>query len=388
MLRDFAVPVRVRPVRIAACWPSCRSPLPRPGCGIKGPLRPATPPPTAPSATDVGPPAPSPSPAARRRRHERSQGAHRTRVFCAWSAASSTSKVSRLQPISPSGSARHASSIRGPPSKAAIASSTAAFARLPHLVCYAVKANSNLAVLNLLARAGCGFDIVSGGELARVIAAGGDPKKIVFSGVGKTAPQRSRPRSPPAFSASMSSRTASSICSTPSPLTRRQHCSGLVPRESRRRSTHPSVHLDRAQGKQVRRRLDRGSGVVSARRRAAECRRARNRLPHRLAGHRLTVYVEAAEKIFALVDRHRGRRHRACARRPGWRPRHPLPQRGDDRPLRSTRLPMQRARGARSHRLLLEPGRFLVGNAGVLLTRILVPQARRCARFRQSSMRR
>jgi len=56
----------------------------------------------------------------------------------------------------------------------------------PHLVCYAVKANSNLGVLNVLARLGSGFDIVSGGELERVIAAGGDPRKVVFSGVGKT----------------------------------------------------------------------------------------------------------------------------------------------------------------------------------------------------------
>lgn len=55
-----------------------------------------------------------------------------------------------------------------------------------HLVCYAVKANSNLAVLDVLARLGSGFDIVSDGELKRVLAAGGDPKKIVFSGVGKT----------------------------------------------------------------------------------------------------------------------------------------------------------------------------------------------------------
>ncbi len=54
------------------------------------------------------------------------------------------------------------------------------------LVCYSVKANSNLAVLSVLARLGAGFDIVSGGELARVIAAGGDPAKVVFSGVGKT----------------------------------------------------------------------------------------------------------------------------------------------------------------------------------------------------------
>jgi len=56
----------------------------------------------------------------------------------------------------------------------------------PHLICYAVKANSNLAVLDVLARMGSGFDIVSGGELKRVLAAGGAPDKIVFSGVGKT----------------------------------------------------------------------------------------------------------------------------------------------------------------------------------------------------------
>ena len=55
------------------------------------------------------------------------------------------------------------------------------------LVCYAVKANSNLAILNVFARLGAGFDIVSGGELQRVLAAGADPKKVVFSGVGKTA---------------------------------------------------------------------------------------------------------------------------------------------------------------------------------------------------------
>ncbi len=61
----------------------------------------------------------------------------------------------------------------------------AAFGQHPHLICYAVKANSNIAILNVLARLGSGFDIVSQGEMARVLAAGGDAKKIVFSGVGK-----------------------------------------------------------------------------------------------------------------------------------------------------------------------------------------------------------
>lgn len=62
-----------------------------------------------------------------------------------------------------------------------------AFAQQDHLICYAVKANSSLAVLNCLARLGSGFDIVSGGELERVLRAGGEPGKVVFSGVGKTA---------------------------------------------------------------------------------------------------------------------------------------------------------------------------------------------------------
>src|SRR6202023_4031004 len=61
-----------------------------------------------------------------------------------------------------------------------------AFGDLAHTICYAVKANSSLGILSLLAEAGSGFDIVSAGELFRVLQAGGDPKKGVFSGVGKT----------------------------------------------------------------------------------------------------------------------------------------------------------------------------------------------------------
>ena len=67
-----------------------------------------------------------------------------------------------------------------------------ALAGTPHLVCSAIKANSNLAVLNILARLGAGFDIVSGGELERVLAAGGDPARVVFSGLGKTAEEMRR----------------------------------------------------------------------------------------------------------------------------------------------------------------------------------------------------
>jgi len=70
--------------------------------------------------------------------------------------------------------------------RAALAAYEQALQGRPHLVCYAMKANASLAVLQTFAQAGAGFDIVSGGELARVLAAGGDPSKVVFSGVGKT----------------------------------------------------------------------------------------------------------------------------------------------------------------------------------------------------------
>jgi diaminopimelate decarboxylase len=70
--------------------------------------------------------------------------------------------------------------------RAALAPYQRALGGRPHLLCYAMKANSNLAVLQTFAEAGCGFDIVSGGELERVLAAGGDPSRVVFSGVGKT----------------------------------------------------------------------------------------------------------------------------------------------------------------------------------------------------------
>ncbi len=67
-----------------------------------------------------------------------------------------------------------------------------AFGEHPHLVCYAVKSNPNIAILNVMAKLGSGFDIVSQGELERVLAAGGDPTKVVFSGVAKSEPEITR----------------------------------------------------------------------------------------------------------------------------------------------------------------------------------------------------
>jgi len=245
----------------------------------------------------------------------------------------------------------------------------AAFAGQPHLVCYAVKANSNLAVLNLLARAGCGFDIVSGGELARVIAAGGDPKKIVFSGVGKTAPEIEAALAAGILCFNVESAAELDLIDA---LAGRAGCIAPVsfrvnPDVDPR--THPYISTGLKESK---------FGVAWAEAPALYRRAAA--LPH-VAVHGIdchigsqvtdvTVYVEAAEKIFALVDRIEADgialAHVDLGGGLGIR------YRSEETidPYQYA-LAVQRARGARKHRLLLEPGRFLVGNAGVLLTRVL-----------------
>ena len=123
-----------------------------------------------------------------------------------------------------------------------------------HLICYAVKANSNIALLNVLARLGSGFDIVSGGELARVLAAGGDPRKTVFSGVGKTVDE---------MRAALAADILCFNVESENELTRLepgcgragQNRAGQPARQSRRRRQHPSLYLHRPQGKQIRRRV-------------------------------------------------------------------------------------------------------------------------------------
>jgi diaminopimelate decarboxylase len=245
----------------------------------------------------------------------------------------------------------------------------AAFAGQPHLVCYAVKANSNLAVLNLLARAGCGFDIVSGGELARVIAAGGDPKKIVFSGVGKTAPEIEA-----ALAAGILCFNVESAAELDLVDALAGRAGSIAPVSFRVNPdvdprTHPYISTGLKESK---------FGVAWTEAPALYRRAAA--LPH-VAVHGIdchigsqvtdvTVYVEAAEKIFALVDRIEADgialAHVDLGGGLGIR------YRSEETidPYQYA-LAVQRARGARKHRLLLEPGRFLVGNAGVLLTRVL-----------------
>ena len=244
-----------------------------------------------------------------------------------------------------------------------------AFEGTPHLVCYAVKANSNLAVLNILARLGSGFDIVSGGELARVIAAGGDPAKVVFSGVGKTA-------------AEMEAALAAGIrCFNVESAAELEALNALACRVGRIApislrvnpdvdpKTHPYIATGLKESK---------FGVAFADasalyRRAADLPGVEVRGIDCHIGSQITdlsVCVEAAEKMFELVDRLAGEGialdHVDLGGGLGGRDR-------DEEPIDpyAYALAIRSVVGTRRHELLFEPGRFLVGDAGVLLTRVL-----------------
>ena len=244
----------------------------------------------------------------------------------------------------------------------------AAFAGLPHLVCYAMKANSNLAVLNLLARLGSGFDIVSGGELARVIAAGGDPGKVVFSGVGKTEAEMEAALAAGILCFNVESAAELDLLNAVAGR------SGKVAPVSIRVNpdvdprTHPYISTGLKESK---------FGVAYADAPALYRRAAA--LPHIAVqgidchiGSQITdlsACVEAAEKMFELTDRIEADgiplEHVDLGGGLGIR------YRGEETiDPNEYALAVRRARGSRTHRLLFEPGRFLVANAGVLLTRV------------------
>jgi diaminopimelate decarboxylase len=243
-----------------------------------------------------------------------------------------------------------------------------AFASIPHLVCYAIKANSNLGVLNLFARLGSGFDIVSGGELARVIAAGGDPARIVFSGVGKT-------------DAEMAQALNHSIhCFNVESASELDHLNRVAGRLAKRApvsfrvnpdvdpKTHPYISTGLKDNKF-------GVAFDAAHvlyRRAAALPNIVVRGIDMHIGSQITElgpHLEAAEKAFALIDQlaAEGVRLEHIDIGGGIGIRYRDEQTID---LGEYARSIARLRGNRSLRVLLEPGRFLVGNAGVLLTRV------------------
>ncbi len=243
-----------------------------------------------------------------------------------------------------------------------------AFRERDHLICYAVKANSNLAILNLFARMGAGFDIVSGGELQRVLAAGGAANKVVFSGVGKSEAEMRQ-----ALEAEI---LCFNVESAPE-LDRLNAVAGsmgkVAPISLRVNpdvdaKTHPYISTGLKQNK---------FGVAYTE--ALALYRKAAAMPHLRVtgmdchiGSQLTEtspFIAAAEKVLALVDQ------LAAA---GIVLEHldlggGLGIRYDEETPPSIAEYAQALLGAlkgRSEKIIVEPGRVLVGNAGVLLTRI------------------
>ncbi len=245
---------------------------------------------------------------------------------------------------------------------------TDAFAGARHLVCYALKANSNLAVLNLFARLGSGFDIVSGGELARVLAAGGDPAKVVFSGVGKTEGEMKEALAAGIHCFNVESaaelarlETVAAEAGTRAPVSLRVN-PDVDPR------THPYIATGLKESK---------FGIPyhdapALYRRAAASRHLDVRGIDIHIGSQITElepYREAASKILDLVDTLRADgialAHVDLGGGLGIRYR-------DEHPLRLAEYAemVRDLFAGRSETLVFEPGRRLVGSGGVLLTRV------------------
>ena len=238
----------------------------------------------------------------------------------------------------------------------------------PHLVCYAVKANGNLAVLDLLARLGSGFDIVSGGELERVLAAGGDPAKVVFSGVCKTEQEMRRALDVGIRCFNVESEAElERLARVAASAGRRAPVSVRVNPDVDAR-THPYISTGLRRNKfgvpvpQARALYGRAAELDSLSVVGIDCH----------IGSQLTSlapHVEALERILELVDQ---------LGEDGIAIHHLDPGGGLGIRYRDEQVPSMQAFAAalesrlagRDLELLVEPGRCIVGNAGVLLTRV------------------
>ena len=243
-----------------------------------------------------------------------------------------------------------------------------ALASVPHQVHYAVKANSNLAVLNVLARLGAGFDIVSGGELFRVLKAGGDPAKIVFSGVGKTVfeMEAALDAGVGCFNVESESelRRLSAVAST------RGKTAGIALRVNPDvdAKTHPYISTGLKNNKF-------GVSLDEAERLYLEAARMPGIAIAGIASHigsqllDATPLVDALERMLALVDRLQAAgiwlTHIDVGGGLGVRYKDEVPV--EPRDWAATLLPHLAGRDLEVH---CEPGRAIAGNAGLLVTKV------------------
>jgi len=245
-----------------------------------------------------------------------------------------------------------------------------AFGDLPHTVCYSVKANGNLAVLRLLANAGAGFDIVSGGELYRVLKAGGDPSSILFSGVGKTAAEIDQALAAGIFAFNCESQPELAL------LDALAHRRGVKARVALR--VNPDVETDTHHYISTGRLVHKFGVDIAEAEAVYECaRQYEDLLVEGVSCHIGSQLMdpqpvmEAVDHVLELADQLRSKgfdiRHVDLGGGLGvaYKPAEvPPPIAGFVKGLRT------RVEG-RGLRVMLEPGRSIVGPAGVLLTKTL-----------------
>lgn len=245
----------------------------------------------------------------------------------------------------------------------------AAFAGHPHLVCYSVKANSNGAILALLAGLGAGADIVSGGELVRAMRAGIPAEKIVFSGVGKTAAEMALALDAGILAFNAESEPELERLAEVAKARGRVAPVSLRVNPSVDAKTHPYIATGLSESKF-------GIPIAEARRVAATVAASPSLELVGIDCHigsqltEMAPLLEALESVLPLVDALKAEGHdlRWVDLGGGLG----IPYKGETPPHPDElgRAVVERMRG-RSERIILEPGRVIVGNAGVLLTRVL-----------------
>lgn len=254
-----------------------------------------------------------------------------------------------------------------------------ALAALPHRVCYAVKANSSLAVLNLFARLGSGFDIVSGGELERVIRAGGDPAKVVFSGVGKTAAEMRRALEVGIHCFNVESEAELALLNHVAGEMGRQAPVSLRVNPDVDAGTHPYISTGLKENKF-------GIGIDQAFEvycHAASLQYIDVKGVDCHIGSQLTEvapFIAALERVLLLIDRLEGAgiriAHLDIGGGLGIRYRDETPP----SPVEYAEALLSRLAG-RALEVIVEPGRAIVGNAGVLLTEVLFLKSNEAKHF-------
>ena len=255
-----------------------------------------------------------------------------------------------------------------------------AFGDAPHQICYAVKANSNLSILRLLAEHGCGFDIVSGGELFRVLKAGGDPGKVVFSGVGKVGAEIEYALENGIHSFNCESEAELALIDALAARRGVQASVAVRVNPDVNATTHPYISTGLREHKfgvdisEVEALYDRARSLANLRLEGVSCHIGSQILD-------TGPMMEAFDKMIALVERLRA----------AGLPIHSLDLGGglgvpyrptDASPSIGAFIASMCAKVAgKSLQIMIEPGRSIVGEAGVLLTRVLYRKANGSKQF-------